>query len=196
MLLWVGLGNPEPGMACNRHNVGFMALDVIVARHRFSDWRRRFRGLIAEGSITGERILALKPLTYMNLSGEAVRAAAAFYKIPTDAITVFQDELDLEPGRVRVKKGGGNAGHNGLRSIDKALDSRDYWRVRIGIGHPDSRERVLGYVLGNFSRAECEEWLTPTLAAVADGAALLVTGHTEEFMSKVALAAKPTKITP
>lgn len=191
MLLWVGLGNPEPGMVFNRHNIGFMALDVIVGRHGFSDWRRRFRGLFAEGSIAGAKILALKPLTYMNLSGEAVQAASAFYKLPVEAITVFQDEIDLAPGKVRVKQNGGPAGHNGLRSIDRAMASQNYWRVRLGIGHPGERERVLGHVLGDFSPAEREEWLVPLLSAVADEAALLVKGRTEEFMSKVALAMKP-----
>lgn len=191
MLLWVGLGNPEPGMVFNRHNIGFMALDVIVGRHGFSGWRRRFRGLFAEGSIAGAKILALKPLTYMNLSGEAVQAASAFYKLPVEAITVFQDEIDLAPGKVRVKQNGGPAGHNGLRSIDRAMASQNYWRVRLGIGHPGERERVLGHVLGDFSPAEREEWLVPLLSAVADEAALLVKGRAEEFMSKVALAMKP-----
>lgn len=191
MLLWVGLGNPEPGMVFNRHNIGFMALDVIVGRHGFSGWRRRFRGLFAEGSIAGAKILALKPLTYMNLSGEAVQAASAFYKLPVEAITVFQDEIDLAPGKVRVKQNGGPAGHNGLRSIDRAMASQNYWRVRLGIGHPGERGRVLGHVLGDFSPAEREEWLVPLLSAVADEAALLVKGRTEEFMSKVALAMKP-----
>ena len=119
--LWVGLGNPEPGMAANRHNIGFMALDVIAIRHGFSPWRRRFKGLTAEGIVAGEKILALKPLTYMNNSGESVQEAAAFYKLPPEAITAFHDELDLAPGKVRVKKGGGAAGHNGLRSMDRML---------------------------------------------------------------------------
>ena len=126
MLLWVGLGNPEPGMARNRHNIGFMALDVIAIRHGFSPWRRRFKGLTAEGSIGGEKILALKPLTYMNASGEAVQAAAAFYKLPPDAITAFHDELDLVPGKLRVKFGGGTAGHNGLRSLDRQLGTAEF----------------------------------------------------------------------
>ena len=119
MLLWVGLGNPEPGMARNRHNIGFMALDTIAIRHGFSPWRRRFKGLMAEGSVAGEKILALKPQTYMNDSGESVQEAAAFYKLPPEAITAFHDELDLVPGKVRVKRGGGAAGHNGLRSMDR-----------------------------------------------------------------------------
>ena len=146
MLLWVGLGNPEAGMARNRHNIGFMALDVIADRHGFSPWRQRFKGLVAEGNIGGQKVLALKPQTYMNASGESVQAAAAFYKLPLEAITAFHDELDLVPGKLRVKQGGGAAGHNGLRSMDRMLGSPNYWRVRLGIGHPGSKERVLGYV--------------------------------------------------
>jgi PTH1 family peptidyl-tRNA hydrolase len=184
-LLWVGLGNPEPGMAANRHNIGFMALDVIATRHGFSPWRRRFKGLTAEGTIAATKILALKPLTYMNLSGESVQEAAAFYKLPPDAITSFHDELDLAPGKMRVKKGGGAAGHNGLRSMDRMLGTPDYWRVRLGIGHPGHKDRVLGYVLGNFG-AEDKPWLLPLLDAVADEAGLLAQGKHPDFMSKVA----------
>ncbi|HEY4044877.1 MAG TPA: aminoacyl-tRNA hydrolase [Rhodopila sp.] len=184
--LWVGLGNPEPGMAANRHNIGFMALDVIATRHGFSPWRRRFKGVTAEGMIAGNKILALKPLTYMNISGESVQEAAAFYKLPTEAIVAFHDELDLTPGKVRVKKGGGAAGHNGLRSMDRMLGTQDYWRVRLGIGHPGHKDRVLGYVLGNFG-AEDKTWLIPLLDAVADAADLLAQGKHPDFMSKVAL---------
>ena len=188
MLLWVGLGNPEPGMVFNRHNIGFMALDVIAARHGLSAWRRRFRGLFAEGSVGGERMIALKPLTYMNLSGESVQAAVAFYKLSVSSVTVFHDEIDLAPGKVRVKQDGGSARHNGLRSIDRALGERDYWRVRLGVGHPGEKERVLGHVLGDFSRADREKWLEALLGAVAEEAPLLVAGRSEEFMSKVASA--------
>ncbi|HUC18455.1 MAG TPA: aminoacyl-tRNA hydrolase [Acetobacteraceae bacterium] len=187
MLLWVGLGNPEPGMVFNRHNIGFMALDTIVARHGFSDWRRRFRGLIAEGMVGGQKVLALKPLTYMNLSGESVQATASFYKLPVGAITVFHDEIDLAPGKVRVKLDGGAAGHNGLRSIDRSLGDQGYWRVRLGVGHP-GKERVLGHVLGDFSRQDREEWLEALLGAVAEQAPLLVEERAEAFMSKVASA--------
>jgi PTH1 family peptidyl-tRNA hydrolase len=186
MLLWVGLGNPEPNMAGQRHNIGFMAIDRIAARHGFSPWRHRFRGLVAEGSLEGEKILALKPLTYMNDSGDSVQAAAAFFKLPTGAITAFHDELDLLPGRVRVKKGGGAAGHNGLRSMDRMLGSPDYWRVRLGIGHPGSKERVLGWVLGDFAKAD-QPWLDSLLDAVADSAPLLASGKPEEFMNRLAL---------
>jgi PTH1 family peptidyl-tRNA hydrolase len=190
MLLWVGLGNPEPDMVRNRHNIGFMALDVIAIRHGFSPWRRRFKGLVADGTIGGEKILALKPMTYMNASGEAVQAAAAFYKQPPDAITAFHDELDLAPGKLRVKLDGGAAGHNGLRSMDRQLGTPDYWRVRLGIGHPGSKDRVLSYVLGNFSKEEVV-WLIPFLDAVADAAPLLASGKASEFMTRVAFLAPP-----
>jgi PTH1 family peptidyl-tRNA hydrolase len=186
MLLWVGLGNPEPRMARNRHNIGFMALDVIAIRHRFSPWRRRFKGLIAEGTIDGEKILALKPMTYMNESGDAVQQASAFYKMPPDTITAFHDELDLIPGKLRVKFGGGAAGHNGLRSLIQQLGTPEYWRVRMGIGHPGSKERVLPYVLGDFSRDDVV-WLIPFLDAVADAAPLLASGKAPDFMTRVAL---------
>jgi len=186
MLLWVGLGNPEPGMARQRHNIGFMALDVIATRHGFSPWRQRFKGLVAEGMVGGEKVLGLKPMTYMNASGESVQAAAAFYKLPPEAITAFHDELDLAPGKVRVKRGGGAAGHNGLRSMDRILGTPEYWRVRLGIGHPGSKERVLGHVLGDFAKAD-RDWLVATLDAVAEAAPLLATGQAEAFMSKIAL---------
>ena len=188
MLLWVGLGNPEPSMARNRHNIGFMAIDTIAHRHGFSPWRQRFKGLSCEGTIGGQKIIALKPLTYMNLSGESVQAASAFFKIAPDAITLFHDELDLAAGRLRVKRGGGAAGHNGLRSTDKMLGTPDYWRVRLGIGHPGIKERVTGHVLGDFSRAD-QDWLVPLLDATADAAPLLAAGKPNDFMTKVALLA-------
>jgi PTH1 family peptidyl-tRNA hydrolase len=189
MLLWVGLGNPEPGMARHRHNIGFMALDVIARRHGFSPWRQRFKGVVAEGVVGGERIFALKPMTYMNASGESVQAAAAFFKTQPDGITVFHDELDLAPGKVRVKRGGGAAGHNGLRSMDQMLGTPDYWRVRLGIGHPGDKARVLGHVLGDFAKADME-WLLPCLDAVAAEAALLASGKIEDFMTRMALLTK------
>nr|WP_294524365.1 aminoacyl-tRNA hydrolase [uncultured Rhodopila sp.] len=191
-MLWVGLGNPESGMAANRHNIGFMAIDVIATRHGFSPWRRRFKGLTAEGTIAGEKILALKPLTYMNNSGESVQEAAAFYKLPIEAITAFHDELDLAPGKMRVKQGGSAAGHNGLRSMDKMLGSQNYWRVRLGIGHPGSKERVLGYVLGNFDKDD-KPWLVPLLDAVADAAGFLAQGKSADFMTNVALRTQDTR---
>jgi peptidyl-tRNA hydrolase, PTH1 family len=192
MLLWVGLGNPEPGMARNRHNIGFMAVDTIAIRYGFSPWRARFKGLVSEGSIAGEKILALKPQTYMNASGESVQAAAAFYKLPIEAVTAFHDELDLVPGKVRVKRGGGAAGHNGLRSMDRMLSSPDYWRVRLGIGHPGDKARVLGHVLSDFIAAD-RDWLLPVLDAVADAAPLLVEGKPEDFMTRVALLVQGPK---
>jgi PTH1 family peptidyl-tRNA hydrolase len=192
MQLWVGLGNPEPGMARQRHNIGFMALDVIAQRHGFSPWRSRFKGLTAEGHVGGAKVLALKPMTYMNLSGESVQAAAAFYKIAPAAITAFHDELDLAFGKLRVKRGGGAAGHNGLRSMDRLLGTPEYWRVRMGIGHPGAKERVLGHVLGDFAKAE-QPLLIAVLDAVADAAPLLAAGKPEDFMTRVALLTQDVK---
>ncbi|NHN85222.1 aminoacyl-tRNA hydrolase [Acetobacter musti] len=186
MQLWAGLGNPEPSMSRQRHNIGFMAVDAIAHRHGFSPWRKRFRGEVAEGRLGSTKILLLKPMTYMNASGDSIREAATFYKIPPDAITIFHDELDLAPGKVRVKKGGGAAGHNGLRSTDRQLGTPDYWRVRVGIGHPGSKERVHGWVLGDFAKAD-QPWLEDLLAAVSDAAPLLAAQTPEAFMSKVAL---------
>jgi PTH1 family peptidyl-tRNA hydrolase len=190
--LWVGLGNPEPGMARQRHNIGFMALDVIAIRHGFSPWRQRFKGLVAEGSVGGHKVLALKPQTYMNVSGESVQAAAAFYKLEPEAIIAFHDELDLAPGKMRVKRGGGAAGHNGLRSMDRCLGTPDYWRVRLGIGHPGVKERVTGHVLGDFAKVD-REWLIALLDGVADAAPLLAAGKPEEFMTRVALLTQETR---
>ena len=186
MLLWVGLGNPEPGMARNRHNIGFMAIDRIAQRHGFSPWRSRFKGLIAEGSVGDERVIALKPLTYMNLSGESVQQAASFFKIPPEGVNAFHDELDLAPGKVRVKRGGGAAGHNGLRSMVQMLGTPEFARVRLGIGHPGVKEQVTGHVLGDFAKVD-QEWLNALLDAVADCAPLLAAGKPEDFMTKVAL---------
>jgi len=179
-------------MARNRHNIGFMALDVIAIRHGFSPWRQRFKGHVAEGIVGGQKVLALKPMTYMNASGEAVQAAAGFFKIPASDITVFHDELDLAPGKIRVKKGGGAAGHNGLRSMDQHLGTADYWRVRLGIGHPGDKARVLGYVLGDFAKPDMD-WLLPALDAVADSAALLAGQKAEDFMTRVALLTNDQK---
>ena len=192
MLLWTGLGNPEPGMARQRHNIGFMAIDRIAARHGFSPWRQRFKGLFAEGHVGGVRVLALKPMTYMNLSGESVQPAAAFFKLPAEAITAFHDELDLAPGKVRVKKGGGAAGHNGLRSMVQLLGTPEFWRVRLGIGHPGMKEKVTGHVLGDFAKADAD-WLDAVLDAVAEAAPLLAAGKPEDFMTRVALLAQPAK---
>ena len=185
MLLWVGLGNPEPGMARHRHNIGFMAVDAIAARHGFAPWKPRFKGVAAEGRIGPQKILLLKPMTYMNFSGEAVQAAATFYKIAPGQITLFHDELDLAPGKLRVKKGGGNAGHNGLRSTDRQLSTPDYWRVRLGIGHPGDKALVTGHVLGDFAKAD-QAWLRTLLDAVADEAVLLAEQRPEDFMTRIA----------
>lgn len=187
MLLWVGLGNPEPGMARQRHNIGFMAVDRIAQRHGFSPWRQRFKGVVSEGNIGGQKVLALKPLTYMNASGESVQAAASFFKLAPADITAFHDELDLTPGKVRIKRGGGAAGHNGLRSMDRCLGTPEYWRIRLGIGHPGHKDRVTGHVLGDFANVD-QDWLAALLDAVADQAPLLVAAKPEEFMSRVALA--------
>ncbi len=195
MLLWVGLGNPEPGMARQRHNIGFMALETIARRHGFSPWRRRFKGEVAEGMIGSRKVLALKPLTYMNASGASVQPAASFYKVPTECITAFHDELDLAPGRLRVKRGGGAAGHNGLRSMDQMLGTPDYWRVRLGIGHPGTRERVTGHVLGDFAKVD-QDWLAALLDEVADAAALLAEGQPEAFMTRVAQRLEPERPQP
>ncbi len=164
MKLWVGLGNPEPGMARNRHNIGFMAIDAIAARHGFSPWRQRFKGLVAEGQVGGVKVMALKPMTYMNESGASVQPAAAFFKLLPEAVTAFHDELDLVPGKVRVKRGGGAAGHNGLRSMDRMLGTPEYWRVRLGIGHPGHKDRVHGHVLGDFAKVD-QPWLAALLDA-------------------------------
>jgi PTH1 family peptidyl-tRNA hydrolase len=186
MLLWVGLGNPEPGMARQRHNIGFMAVDAIATRHGFAPWRSRFKGFYAEGRVGMQKVLLLKPMTYMNLSGESVQAAASFFKIEPENITAFHDELDLAPGKVRVKKGGGNAGHNGLRSMDRHLGGPDYWRVRLGIGHPGDKARVTGHVLGDFSKAD-KDWLDPLLDELAGSAGLLADQKPEDFMTRIAL---------
>jgi peptidyl-tRNA hydrolase, PTH1 family len=185
MRLVVGLGNPGARYARNRHNVGFMALDAIARRHGAASFRSRFKGEIAEATIGGERRLLLKPQTFMNDSGESVAAAAHFYKIEPEEIVVIHDEIDLRPGKLRVKLGGGNAGHKGLRSIDALLDP-DYWRVRIGVGHPGIKELVQPYVLQNFPAEELTLWVAPLLEAVADTIVLLLSGDPQAFMSEVA----------
>ena len=191
MLLVVGLGNPGAEHAKNRHNIGFMAVDAIVRRHGFGPFRAKFHGEIAQGDVAGVRVLALKPTTYMNDSGLSVAAAAAFFKIPPADMVVLHDELDLAGGRLRVKRGGGHAGHNGLRSIHAHLGA-DYRRIRLGIGHPGDKDRVTAHVLKNFAKAD-EAWLEKLLDAVADGFPLLVEGNDPGFMSKVALAMEPPK---
>lgn len=192
MRLWVGLGNPGAQYAGHRHNVGFMALDRIAADHGFTPWRRAFKGEVSEGRFGSRKVLLLKPQTFMNLSGESVRAAMDFYKLAPPDITVFHDELDLPPFRVRVKDGGGHAGHNGLRSIHQHLGTDTYARVRIGIGHPGHRDRVSGHVLSNFSKAEAEG-LDDLLRGIADGAPALAEGDTARFLNAVALRTAPPR---
>jgi|TARA_R110002072_G_scaffold517_31_gene3261 PTH1 family peptidyl-tRNA hydrolase len=194
MLLLVGLGNPGPRYAKNRHNIGFMALDAIAQRHGFLPWRKRFQGELAEGSIAGRKVIALKPLTYMNESGRSVGAAAHFYKIPPADILVFHDELDLAPGKVKIKLGGGAAGHNGLRSLDAHLGP-DFKRIRLGIGHPGVKDRVHGHVLGDFSKAD-HDWLESLLAALASETADLLDNSPQgdsRFLSKVNQALFPPR---
>ncbi len=185
MRLVVGLGNPGGRYARNRHNIGFMAVEAIARRHRAAGFRNRFKGELAEASIGGERVLLLKPQTFMNASGESVGEAARFFKLLLSDIIVIHDEIDLRPGKVRVKRGGGNAGHNGLRSID-ALLGPDYWRVRIGVGHPGVKELVQPYVLQNFSGEELTGWVEPLLGAVAETIPLLLSDAPDAFMSEVA----------
>ncbi len=184
MKLFVGLGNPGAQSAFNRHNVGFMAVDVIAAVHRFDPWCKRFSGLIAEGRLGGEKVLQLKPQTYMNESGRAAGEAARFYKLDESDIAVFHDELDLAPGKVRVKIGGGVAGHNGLKSLSAHLGNH-YVRVRIGVGHPGHRDRVIGHVLKDFAKSDLA-WLEPLLDAIADAAPLLADGAKDKFQTQVA----------
>jgi PTH1 family peptidyl-tRNA hydrolase len=185
MRLVVGLGNPGSRYARNRHNVGFMAVDAIARRHGAPGFRNRFKGELAEGPIGGERVLLLKPQTFMNVSGESVGEAARFFKILPSEIVVIHDEIDLRPGKLRVKRGGGSAGHNGLRSIDSLLGP-DYWRVRVGVGHPGIKELVQPYVLQNFSGEELTGWVEPLLGAVAETVPLLLSGAPDAFMSEVA----------
>jgi len=186
MLLFVGLGNPGPKHAGNRHNIGFMAVQAIARRHELSPWRRRFQGVAVEGNIANERILLLLPGTYMNESGRAVAEAANFYKLDTGSIVVFHDEVDLAPAKVRVKVGGGVAGHNGLRSITAHIGN-EYKRVRIGIGKPDVKELVPMHVLGDFAKSEWA-WVEALCDVMAENAPLLVEDRDSSFQNKVHLA--------
>jgi PTH1 family peptidyl-tRNA hydrolase len=191
MLLLVGLGNPGARYAGNRHNIGFMALDEIVRRHGFSAWRQRFQGEVAEGRLGTEKVLALKPATYMNESGRAVGEAVRFFKLTPADVVVLHDELDLAPGKVRVKLGGGAAGHNGLRSIGQHIGP-DFKRVRLGIGHPGRKEAVHGWVLGDFAKSDAE-WLDRLREALARHAPLLAEGEDGSFMSRVNQEVSPPK---
>ena len=186
MLLFVGLGNPGTGHSGNRHNIGFMAVQAIAKRHDLRPWRHRFHGVSVDGPLGGERVVLLLPGTYMNDSGLAVGAAAQFYKIAPHEIVVFHDEVDLTPGKLRVKTGGGNAGHNGLRSISAHVGN-DYRRVRIGIGHPGVKDLVYPHVLGDFAKSE-RPWVEALCEIIADNAELLVRGQDATFQNKVHLA--------
>jgi PTH1 family peptidyl-tRNA hydrolase len=186
MLLIVGLGNPGSGYAGNRHNIGFMAVEAIAKRHGIGPFRRRFQGVSAEGPLGGERVLLLLPGTFMNESGRAVAEAMNFYKLALPDIVVLHDEIDLSPGKVRVKTGGGSAGHNGLRSISSHIGN-DYRRVRIGVGHPGLKEMVHGYVLSDFAKSE-RDWVETLCGLIADNAPLLAKREDASFQNKVHLA--------
>jgi peptidyl-tRNA hydrolase, PTH1 family len=186
MRLFVGLGNPGSKFQSHRHNIGFMVVNEIARRHGFAPWRRRFQGETAEGTLDRERVVLLRPLTFMNESGRAVQEAANFFKLAAGEITVFQDELELPPAKVRVKVGGGIAGHNGLRSISSHIGN-DYRRVRLGIGHPGVKELVHSYVLSDFAKDE-RPWVETLCEAIADNAGLLVTDRDSTFQNKVHLA--------
>jgi len=194
MLLFVGLGNPGRQYARNRHNIGFMALEAIARRNGFATARSRFQGLVSEGNIAGEKVLLLQPQTYMNESGRSVGEAMRFFDIDPSQVIVLYDELDLEPGKVRVKLGGGAAGHNGIRSMI-AHCGPHFVRVRMGIGHPGHKELVHGYVLSDFAKAD-RDWLEPLLTAVADNSPLLVKGEEGSFQNKVHLALNPAPEKP
>lgn len=184
MFLVVGLGNPGAGYAHNRHNIGFMAADTIVRRHSFGPWRKKFQGNLAEGQIGLEKLCILKPATFMNLSGQAVAEAARFYKLPPEQVIVLHDELDLISGKVRVKRGGGAGGHNGIKSIDQHLGNATL-RVRFGIGHPGHKDLVTAHVLGDFAKTD-QVWLDSLLNVVADEFPLLLDGKDNDFMTRVA----------
>lgn len=191
MILLVGLGNPGKGYAGNRHNFGYMAVDEVIRRHSFMPERVRFQGLVAEGNIGGTKVLALKPTTYMNLSGQSVGEAARFYKIPNDNIIVLHDELDLPLGKVRVKTGGGHGGNNGVRSIIDHIGA-DFCRVRLGVGHPGEKHLVSGHVLKDFAKAEMPI-VENIVDSIARHAELIVAGDASSFMNKIALDIAPPK---
>ncbi len=194
MLLVVGLGNPGANFAKNRHNIGFMAVDQIVRLHSFSPLRSKFQSEIAEGNIAGKKTLVLKPKTYMNESGRSVQAATVFYKLPPEDVIVIHDEIDLAGGKVRVKRGGGHAGHNGLRSIHACIGA-NYTRVRLGIGHPGDKSKVAGHVLKDFAKSE-SDWVERMVHGVGEYFPLLVDADDSSFMSKMASAVNPVRSKP
>ncbi len=191
MKLWVGLGNPGAKYAGNRHNLGFMAVDRIASDHGFTPWRKAFQGLVAEGRLGTEKIALLKPDTFMNLSGQSVQAAVAFWKLPLSEVTVFHDELDLAPGKMRLKLGGGHAGNNGLRSIHGHLGD-GYARVRLGVGHPGHKDAVAAYLLHDFAKADAD-WLEDLLRGISDGAEALAAGDGQKFLNAVSLRTAPPR---
>ncbi|MEM7723736.1 MAG: aminoacyl-tRNA hydrolase [Pseudomonadota bacterium] len=191
MQFWVGLGNPGAKYAANRHNIGWMALDRIADDHGFAPWRGKFQGALSEGNLGGEKVLLLKPETFMNLSGQSVGEAMRFFKLTAEDVTVFHDELDLAPGKVRVKSGGGHAGHNGLRSTHQHIGDA-YHRVRLGIGHPGHKDRVSGYVLSDFVKAD-QDWLDDVLRGISDGAGDLAKGDSGRFLNAIALRVAPPR---
>ncbi|MBL9075033.1 aminoacyl-tRNA hydrolase [Tabrizicola sp.] len=191
MKLWVGLGNPGAKYAMNRHNIGFMAVDRIAADHGFTPWRKAFQGLVSEGRLGAEKVALLKPETFMNLSGQSIQAAVAFWKLPMADLTVFHDELDLAPGKLRLKQDGGHAGHNGLRSIHAHLGDA-YARVRLGIGHPGHKDAVAAYVLHDFAKADAD-WLEDLLRGISDGAEALAAGDAQKFLNAVSLRTAPPR---
>lgn len=189
--LWVGLGNPGAKYAGNRHNIGFMALDRIAADHGFGPWKKAHQGQVSEGRLGAEKVVLLKPETFMNLSGQSVRSAVDFWKLTAADVTVFHDELDLAPGKCRVKQGGGHAGHNGLRSIHGHLGEA-YGRVRLGIGHPGHKDAVAAYVLHDFAKAD-QDWLDDLLRGISDGAVALAEGDGTRFLNAVSLRVAPPR---
>ncbi|MCQ0094161.1 aminoacyl-tRNA hydrolase [Roseovarius sp. M141] len=191
MLIFAGLGNPGAKYAGNRHNIGFMALDRIAADHGFGPWKARFQGHACEGRLGSAKVLLLKPGTFMNLSGQSVSEAMRFYKLESTDITVFHDEIDLAPGKLRVKDGGGHAGHNGLRSVHQHIGPH-YSRVRMGVGHPGRKEAVPGYVLNDFAKAD-QDWLDDVLRGVSDGAPHLADGDAGRFQNAVAQRTAPAR---
>ena len=191
MKLIVGLGNPGAKYAANRHNIGFMAVDRIAADHGFSPWRQRFQAEMSEGRLGSEKVVLLKPLTFMNLSGQSVGEAMRYLKLTPEDVIVIHDELDLAPGKCRVKLGGGHAGHNGLRSIHQHI-GENYHRVRLGIGHPGHKDRVAGYVLSDFAKADAD-WLDDLLRGISDGAAALAAGDGPGFQNAVARRVAPSR---
>ena len=194
MKLFVGLGNPGAKYARNRHNIGYMAVERIAEAHGFAPWRAKFQGLVTQGQLGPEKVVLLKPETFMNLSGQSVGEAMRFYKLAPEDVVVFHDELDLAPGKMKLKQGGGHAGHNGLRSIHQHI-GESYDRVRLGIGHPGHKDRVSGYVLSDFAKAE-EGWLDDLLRGIEDGAPFLAAGNGAKFSNAVALRAAPAKPKP